>query len=507
MPTAIRLYGQALGLGDPERAPDEAARLHLARALLSADSWDLAGARGDLDAAEALIGRLGDPLLGARLLVIRGGVEQKEGDVDRAVATLTEAAECYRAHDDAAGLGEALRQRGFVELFGGRMVEAESSAREALAAFEEVGDRSGQAWALQNLAWIAFVTGRADLADERVHAAIEIFSDLIDSRGLAWSLGLLSWVRFQQHRVSEAEALGEQVLHEARSRNDPWATAMMTMLSAAIRLWTGRTQEAVELADESRRAFAVIGDAYGLGQANAVLGRAMVMAGQVDEGFALLEDQAASIPTGGMGAGMRWPGSDLVTRATRAATAIQVGEPGRIADLAGELEASTGFSDDTRVMLGLLSLQRGDLAGAAGHLGGDGEHVTNPNLACGQALYAAAAGTGDAGALADRVRSLLGATYFDRALAEVAAALEAVQAGRLADATERIAAARSLVAPTGDVVARAVVELAGAEVARRTGDPDAPHQLVEADRRFANLGIDPVGWVRIIELAVSAVPA
>lgn len=64
-----------------------------------------------------------------RLLVIRGGIEQKEGDVDRAVATLTEAAECYRAHDDAAGLGEALRQRGFVELFGGRMGEAESSAR------------------------------------------------------------------------------------------------------------------------------------------------------------------------------------------------------------------------------------------------------------------------------------------------------------------------------------------------------------------------------------------
>ena len=89
----------------------------------------------------------------------------------------------------------------------------------------------------------------------------------------------------------------------------------------------------------------------------------------------------------------------------------------------------------------------------------------------------------------------------------MAAALEAAQASHGADAAERIATARSLVAPTGDVVARAVVELAGAEVARRTDDPDAPHQRVEADRRFANLGIDPAGWVRIIGLTASAVPA
>ena len=509
LPTAIRLYGQALGLAgdDGTIPPDEAARLHLARAVLSADAWDLVGARADLDAASGLIDQLGDPLVGARLLVIRGGIEQKEGDVDRAVATLTEAAECYRSHDDAAGLGEALRQRGFVELFGGRMGEAEASAGEALAAFEEVGDRSGQAWALQNLAWIAFVTGRADLADERVHAAVEIFSDLIDSRGLAWSLGLLSWVRFQQRRVSEAEALGEQVLHEARSRNDPWATAMMTLLSSAIRLWTGRTQEAVELADEARRSFAAIGDAYGLGQANAVLGRATVMAGRVEEGFDLLEDPSASVPSGGMGAGLRWPGSDQATRATRAATAIQVGEPERAGDLVAELEAATGFGDDARVALGLLRLQLGDLEGAAAQLAARDGDATNPNLVSSQALHAAAAGTGEAGALADRVRALPGATYLDRALAEVAAGLEAAQAGHGADATARIATARSLVAPTGDVVARAVVELAGAEVAERTGDPDAPHQRVEADRRFANLGIDPAGWVRIMGLTARAVPA
>jgi hypothetical protein len=132
---------------------------------------------------------------------------------------------------------------------------------------------------LQNLAWIAFVTGRADDADRHAQAAVDIFSDLVDGRGMAWSLGLLSWVRFQQRRVTEATALGEQVLAEARSRNDPWATAMMTLLLASIRLWTGRTTEGVELAAEARRTFQTIGDPYGIGQASAVLGRSMVMEG------------------------------------------------------------------------------------------------------------------------------------------------------------------------------------------------------------------------------------
>ena len=63
---------------------------------------------------------------------------------------------------------------------------------------------------------------------------------------------------------------------------------MMTMLLASVRLWTGRTVDAVELAGKARRTFETIGDAYGLGQASAVLGRSLVMSGRVDEGFDVL---------------------------------------------------------------------------------------------------------------------------------------------------------------------------------------------------------------------------
>ncbi len=209
-----------------------------------------------------------------------------------------------------------------------------------------------------------------------------------------------------------------------------------------------------------------------------------------------------------MGAGLRWPGSDLVTRATRAATAIQVGEPERIADLAGELEASTGFGDDARVMLAMFSLQQGDLVGAARHLGGPDDQATNPNLVSTQALYAAAAGTGEAGALADRVR---------RPARRHLPRSGAGRGGRRASRRRRPATVPMPPSasprldrwwpPRATWWLAAVVELAGAEVAQRTGDPDAPHQRVEADRRFANLGIDPAGWVRIIELTASAVPA
>ena len=507
LPTAVRLLGQALDLVGPERnvPVGEVIALHLARADVAAEAWDLVTSRADVDVAERLATEAGEPSLIARALVIRGGLEQKEGDVAAALVTLTDAADRYRALEDAAGLAEALRQRGFVELFAGQMVAAEASSSEALTAFELVGDRSGQAWALQNLAWIAFVTGRADEADDRVHAAVEIFSDLVDTRGLAWSLGLLSWVRFQQRRVAEAEALSEQVLDEAKSRNDPWATAMMTLLSAAIRLWTGRTAQAVELAAEARRVFGNIGDPYGLGQSSGVLGRALVMSGRVEEGFALMSDGV----DGGPAASVRQRrGSDQGLRMTRVATALQIGEPDRARDVLPDLELAAGVgADDPMVALGMMALQQGDVETAAKHFERSREGSDNPNVVSAQALLAAATGSGRAAVLAERVHSLAGATYLDQALADVGAALEAGASGRHIDAASLIGAARSLVASTGDLIARATVELAAAEVARRAGDAEAPDVALRARQQFAELGVDPTGWVRAFGLAADVVPA
>ena len=507
LPTAVRLFGQALSLLGPEGSVPvaEVAQLHLARAEVAAEAWELAIARADVDAAGALAIPANHAELGARALVIRGRIEQQEGDGAAAVATLTEAALRYQLLDHHAGRAEALRQRGMAEIFGGRLVDAEASSTEALASFERVGDRSGQGWALQNLAWIAFVTGRTDDADRRVQQAVELFSEVVDGRGLAWSLGLLSWVRFQQHRVVEALALGEQVLEEARSRHDPWATAMMTLLVASIRLWSGRTDEAVERADQARRSFEGLGDAYGLGQARAVLGRSLVMVGRVEEGFALLEE--AAVPTRSDPRSLGPAGGQLA-RFTRLVTAVQVGEPDRAADLVAELEGLGRVGgDDPSVALGMVALQRGDMAMAVRHLHPDGPPSTDPNLLAAQALLAAASGAGDACELADRVADLPGSTYLDQALALVGAALQAAAKGRGVDARERLDSARSLVVGTGDQVSRALVALIGVRVADRVGSPEAAGDEAGVELTLAALGIDPVGWRCIIELALGPVPA
>lgn len=512
LPAAIRLYSQALDLLGPiesDRSDDdvaEAIRIHLARSAAAAEGWDLALGRSDAETALALADRIGDRTGAARAVVARGTIEQKEGDIDAAIDTLSDAADRFRDLGDLAGLGEALRQRGMVEIFGGRVEAAEVSAEAALAAFGEVGDRGGQAWASQNLAWTAFVTGRPDEADERLQVAVEIFSDLVDTQGLAWSLGLLAWVRFQQGRVAEAQALGEQVLDEAKARSDPWATAMMLMLVASIRLWSGRTAEAVAMAEQAQRTFTGLGDSYGTTLSGAVLGRALVMIGRVEEGFALLE-RAGNRAVHGTNPDR---GDTQPARFARLAAAIQIGDVERAASVLDELEVLVELGvggDDPLVVLAEAALLRGDVGSAVAQISRAGSESTDPNVLAARALVAAVAGSGDAGAIADQLDVVEGATYMDRAMANVGAALEASAGDQgSAEAQRRLSLARSVVHPTEDVVAKAVVEMAAAAVASRLALPEAEEVHGRAEHLLAKLGIEADGWHRVFALATRAVP-
>ncbi|WP_421121167.1 tetratricopeptide repeat protein [Aquihabitans daechungensis] len=417
---------------------------------------------------------------------------------------MSDAADRFRELGDLAGLGEALRRRGMVEIFGNRILDAETSAEAALAAFEEVGDRSGLAWASQNLAWTAFISGRPDEADQRLQVAIELFSDLVDTQGLAWSLGLLAWVRFQQGRVAEAQALGEQVLDEARARSDPWATAMMLMLVASVRLWSGHTDEAVKMSEQGLRTFTSLGDRYGGAQAAAVLGRALVMSGRIEEGFALLA-KAGSPEGSGPAEGDGFP-----ARYARLAAALQIGEPHRGATVLQDIEIINGAGlggDDAAAVLAAASLMAGDVASAERYVASARTHDVDPNVMAVHALTAAASGSGQAGALADRIDEAAGATYLDRATANLAAALEAAagDAGA-AEAQRRLSVARAAVQGTEDRVAKAVVELGAAALSSRLALPDAEEAAARAEHLMAKLGIDPTGWNRVFALATRAVP-
>jgi class 3 adenylate cyclase/tetratricopeptide (TPR) repeat protein len=516
LPTAVRLYGQALDLlGPVDRAsldtddPTQVAhaaetlRLHLARAKAAAEGWDLALARCDVDEACALADQIDDRAAIARTLVVRGDVEQKEGDTCRAIDTLTLAADRFAELDDDRGRGAALRHRGMVELFDDRIADSEASATAALAAYDRSGDTAGRAWASQNLAWTAFITGRPEAADRHLEVAIELFSEVVDTRGLAWSLGLLAWVRFQQGRVAEGGALAEQVLAEAEARSDPWATGMMLLLIASIRLWAGRTAEAVDLAERSLRHFESISDRYGTSAAGAVLGRALVMVGRVEEGFDLLA---------------RSQDSRAIGRLVRVAAAVQVGDRQHLQPYDDEELRALG-DPQSAIASALVALQRGDVAAAAGLLDpldpiDPLEAGAGPSLVAARALLGACRFDGRASGLASALAGDDNATYLDRAMAEVAAALEAAASpggapadgpSRVAGAAQHIAAASDLVADTGDRAARAVVALAAASVARRTRASDADDLAATAGQALTKLGIDGAGWTCLFDLALSPV--
>lgn len=510
---AQRLYSQAIDLLGPIDEPptpgDErvarAIELHLERASAASEGWDLATGRADAERALRLAEAVGDRRAAARALVARGTIEQKEGDVAAAIASLADAADRFRALDDVGGLGEALRQRAMVEIFAGRVADAELSAAAAQAAFDEVGDRAGVAWSAQNLAWTAFVSGRPDEADHHLQLAIEIFSDLVDTQGLSWSLGLLSWVRFQQRRVPEALALASQILEEAQSRSDPWATAMMRMLLADAKLWTGETAEAVELAEQALRGLRQLGDRHGVGQGSAVLGRALVMVGRIDEGMALLA-KAGVVDGAGQG---DEADHGRPARFIRLAASLQLGDPDRGVDVLDELGEMAGDGiggDDPTVALAMASLQQGDVAGASAALERVSSGTTDPNVMAVRSLVAAAAGAGGAGALADAIEPLEGATYLDRAVGQLAAALEAAADDSSADeAQNRISQARNLVHPTGDRVAQAVVELGAAAITRRLGLAEADEVAARAEHLLGKLGIEATGWQRVFALATRTV--
>lgn len=518
MPTAVRLFGEALGLTGTIDA-SERANLHLRRADTSIEAWDLVSARADIAAVAAMGIDGDDPVVRADLLSARGRVAQRSGDAEEAVALLSEAAHQFELLGDHVGRAEALRQRSMVEIFASRLVDAAESAEAALSGFEQGGDRSGIGWSHQHLAWIAFMSGDRISADEHIQTSLASFTEVGDTRGLAWGRGLLAWIRYQDGEVEEARALGEQVLEEARSRSDPWADAMMTLLMASIQLWSGNTTAAVELAETARRCFGSLNDEFGLEQAASVLGRALVMVGQVEDGFALLgaphravasqPGRVAPADLGEVSAASSGPPSrhGLVVHLAGVGAALQVGEPERADGLVADLLSRLGASIELEVAQALLCLQAGDLDGAARHLGPDDRNDANANRVAVRALWGALSHQPGVATSVARLDDLPGTTYLDRTLALMAVALEAVERDRVDDARASIGAARVLVAATDDRVAQLVVELAAAEVARRTDDPDRHDAEARASRLAELLGVAPHGWHRMLALGRSVTVA
>ncbi|MGY6501896.1 MAG: adenylate/guanylate cyclase domain-containing protein [Acidimicrobiales bacterium] len=502
---AERLFSQALGLLPASPSPERVTTL-LGRARARAEMRRLAVARLDVEEAVELAEQLEDRSCRARAILIRGTIEDREGDRTAAIATFTEALDEFAAVQDRRGVGEALRLRGMVELFAGDAPAAHRSISDALDLFGALGDKRGQAWALQNLAWLAFLEGRPTEADRRISESAAMFSELGDGGGLGWALGLQAWVRFHQGAWEEAESLSDSILSEARRRGDRWAEGMMLVLGASVRLWTGRADSAIAWAHEAVEVFHSAGDVEREVQSAAVLGRALLATGLVGEAFRTLDlaiDTERTAVSGGNG---------LAPTAV-AAAAVSVGDPERAlraAALVGidDLDPSVIGESDRLVALGLALLQLGRAPEARDHLSAAvtpaGDEEPSGYALSAQACVLAVDGDVDGvRTLVAEVLAIGRATYLDRVTALVALGAIERGLGRRAEADAAFDQAVALADSTDDRVAQALARLARCEASAAAGEV-LVDLASDVQRRLSELGIEASGWIRVFRGAALA---
>jgi tetratricopeptide (TPR) repeat protein len=478
-PQAHRLYTQALDLLDPA---DDAGRFRflLGRSRVRAERWDDTGAREDAQAAMELADRLGDPSGRAQALLRLSGASARAGDWRRADEEVEAALELFDGVGDMRGRAEALRQRGMAYLLSGDQRSAEEPIACALDAFRAVGDRRGEAWSLQNLAWIAFTDGRVERAERFVEASERAFREAGDSGGLAWVQGLAAFVKFQQGDFDTARDTATRILRESERRGDRFGQGMMHVVLAGVELWTGHPRAAATGALSAVASFRESGDTVGLEQALGLAGRASVMAGEVDRGWELLDEAVAA---GG--------DSPEMSTTVRRFTEVQVGHPEALLGPEGEAWATARAGDSQRLALRALALAQASrepealpVAREAVSAAPDGGFER-----CVLALVAAANGeSAEAERSAGTARALRGATYLDRVLADLAAAL--VDLGQ--DGARALEAARRELALGEDVLTGALVVLAAATRAEAVGG-DGTEQA-EADRALAAIGLADTRW-------------
>jgi class 3 adenylate cyclase/tetratricopeptide (TPR) repeat protein len=519
---AALLFSEALMLLDtPEVAAPTAAgaggcgrgELLLARAAAHLELREFAPARGDAEAALTLADRIADESAAVAATIQLAEVALWSGTPDEAEALLKAAlARAGEAGDDR-GRAAALRVQGFAALLRNDPEAAVASLEPALEIYTAQQDRLGKAWALQNLSWAHFIAGRVHDAEALLHASAGLFAELGDRGGLGWAMGLLAFTRFYLGYPEEAESMAEEVFGAAGEAGDRWAVGMGQALTASIRLWTGRAESAVERARQALATFEAIDDDYGRMQARLPLGRALVTAGHVDEGFAVLEQARATLLPS------HSPRFTAFSAAGLLSAAVQVGDRQRAAAALDVLPSDDLSSDDVATAGGgeylvsraLLRLQQAcpvealellrEVSRVAGERGGVGY--------CGAvtALALAAAGRGDeAHAAAQVVEDDERSTYLDRLWSGLAAGSVEARRGDRSAVEQRFAQLCGRVDDTEDRVAQALARLGWALAREASGHAGAGETTEAAADRFSALGIAAEGWSVVLRQAVGLEP-
>jgi tetratricopeptide (TPR) repeat protein len=488
----------ATATGDGER---HRADLLLARAAAYGELREIEPARRDAEAARALAEAAGDEHAAVMATIAVADVAARDGASDEADALLDAALARASATADDQGRAAALRVRGFAALLRNDPETAVVSLEPALEIYTAQRDRLGRAWALQNLSWAHFIAGRIHEAEELLHDSAALFAELGDRGGLGWAMGLLAFTRYYSGYQEEAETMAEEVFGAAGEAGDRWALGMGQVLTASIRLWTGRADSAVERARQALATFDAINDDYGRVQARLPLGRALVTAGRVEEGFDVLQQARDELPAS------HSPRFNAFSATGLLSAAVQVGDRQRAAAALDVLPGGDLSSDDLTtagageylVSRALLELQCAQPSAALELLRevgrATGERAEVGYCGAVTALALAAAGRGeDAVATASAVERDERSTYLDRTWAGLAAGAVAARRGDRATVEARFAELCARVDDTDDRVAQALARLGWAVAHEAVGDPAAGELAEAASDRFAALGADPTGW-------------
>lgn len=480
---AERWFGGGLDL-----AVDAAsmARCLFGRAKARCELRDLAGTRADLERLDPLVHS--DPVMAAKALMVRGDINQKAGELDRAAEQLREAADQLDQLNEPADHALALRLLGITEMSRGDETKALEALNEARSVAATAGIRNEEAWALQNLAWFAFRSGRVSEASGFVAEAEKIFSELDDRGGLAWTRSVEAWVAFHGGRWDRARELVAEILPETRRRGDTFAETVMLSLETSMALWSGEAFRAVELAREAQ-VLAERADDFTLAvQARALEGRALISCGKVPEGLSALEQAFTLADRAGDDESRR------IAVISNCAAAARLGDAERAIRWAARFEGTHNDltivgESDLSVSLALALLQRGSVEEAASQISWISAFESETASMYGAAVGAiVAAAEGDVTEAERKAEVVLAgrSTYLDRLLARLALVALAFRQGDGDLLESRLMLAREHLVKTDDHISPLFVELVASLCGRGS--------VTAAEEDLQGIGVDPTGW-------------
>ncbi|MGI9579080.1 MAG: adenylate/guanylate cyclase domain-containing protein [Microthrixaceae bacterium] len=478
-PLAVRLYSRILEMSDEG---DVRLNALLGRSTAYAEQWDPVPAEVDARAALGLADEAGSSALRAKALRHLAAANMRAARWEDSDRHLAEALGIEDSLGDTGSRGETLRQQGLSQLLRGDHRAAETPILGALEAFRTVSDRRGEGWAFQSLAWIAFGDGRLERAAEYIDASSTALTEAGDRGGLQWTNGLDAFLCFAAGDFEQASETAQRVLEESERRGDRFGLGMMYLLIGGVELWSGHPLAAVGSArralDALDRRIAIVG----VEQALTLLGRALVMSGDLEEGFDTLSTaiEMGSQITMGMG------------RDVGLSTEVQVGLPGRVL---GERFAIAEVPSPT-ALLWLLQVGRSAEAEALR----DQVVALGPGNVVALAVVDAIMGRSDSALAAlEGFAELHKPTYNDAAWADLLSGL--LDPG--ADGALAMIRARDALRRTQDRVMPALLDLADA-LRGVAGGESSTTSVAGAERALSAIGLADTRWRGLFERILAA---